>query len=82
MERISSLEGALLEGRAALASVETSRSAVALELADAKEAVVIMGQQKEEMAEAKVREEALRVEIDAINKTLQVNERKGAQTKA
>lgn len=82
VERVSSLEGTLLEGKAALAAVEASRSSIALELADAKEAMAVMGQQKEEMAEGKVREEALRLEIDAINKTLQVNKRQGPQTEA
>lgn len=71
-ERVSSLETKLLEGRAALALVKADKDAIALELVDAKEASVRMGEQKEEIVEAKAREEALRMEVDTTKNTLQV----------
>lgn len=69
---MSSLETKLLEGRAALASTKFDRDTIALELVDAKTASVRVGEQKEEILEAKAREEALRMEVDTIKNALQV----------
>eukprot|EP00904_Undaria_pinnatifida_P001842 jgi/Undpi1/11659/HiC_scaffold_36.g13954.m1 len=70
MERVSSLEAQVLEGRAVLASAETDKGGLVSELAVAREAVGRMEEVKAEMAAAMAREEALRVEIAAQNNAL------------
>ena len=72
MERVSSLEAQVLEGRAVLASAETDKGGLVSELAVAREAVGRMEEVKAEMAAAMAREEALRVEIAAQNNALTV----------
>lgn len=70
---MASLETKVLEGRAALASVQGEREAIAKELAAAREASARVGELKAEKVEANAREESLRTEMKTIKNALQVN---------
>ena len=69
---MSILESQVLEGRAALASTEADRSGMISELAVAKEAAGRVEEMKANMADATSREEALRAQLAASKKSLEV----------
>ncbi|CAM9779321.1 unnamed protein product [Ascophyllum nodosum] len=70
-ERLSSLEVQVLEGRAELSCAQVERKAIASELATAREGVSSLEDTKAAMeAEARAREERLRIEIVNIENTL------------
>jgi len=69
---VSALESQVLEGRAALASTEADRSGMISELAVARETAGRVEELKANVAEANTREEALRAQMVASKKALEV----------
>ncbi|CAM9220071.1 unnamed protein product [Ectocarpus sp. 6 AP-2014] len=74
MLRVSSLEGQVLEGKAALASIEADRSAILSELTATREAAARAEELKAAITESTSREEALRVEMAATRNALEAAE--------
>ncbi|CBJ31988.1 conserved unknown protein [Ectocarpus siliculosus] len=74
MLRVSSLEGQVLEGKAALASIEADRSAILSELTATREAAARAEELKAAITESTSREEALRVEMAATRNALEAVE--------
>lgn len=76
MLRVSSLEGQVLEGKAAVASTEADRSGILSELAATREAAARAEELKAAITESTSREEALRVEMAATRNALEVGQNK------
>ncbi|CAB1112145.1 unnamed protein product [Ectocarpus sp. CCAP 1310/34] len=74
MLRVSSLEGQVLEGKAALASIEADRSGILSELTAAREAAAWAEELKAAITESTSREESLRVEMAATRNALEAAE--------
>lgn len=74
MARVSSLESQVLEGRAALASSEADKTGMASELVVSREVAGRVEELKAAVAEAAIREEALRVEMTASKSALEVGQ--------
>ncbi|CAM9298740.1 unnamed protein product [Ectocarpus sp. 12 AP-2014] len=74
MLRVSVLEGQVLEGKAALASIEADRSGILSELSATREAAARAEELKAAITESTSREESLRVEMAATRNALEAAE--------
>lgn len=72
---MSALESQVLEGRAALASAEADKTGMESELVVTRETAGRVEELKAAMAEAAIREEALRVEMTASKSALEVEKK-------